>query len=101
MTKRPIIAEPIGFRFDKNDRKDVIAVTLQTYTPPRGDPLNVVDLRMFAMTKDGRNVPTPKGVSMSIRRLPDLLAAVTNAHAKAVELGLLDGPDDDDEATAP
>jgi hypothetical protein len=94
MTKRPTIAEPIAFRFFKNRRKDVIAVTLQTYTPPRGDPLNVVDVRMFAMDKLGRNVPTPKGVSMSVRRLRDLHAATGKALECAESLGLIDGDDD-------
>jgi hypothetical protein len=91
---KPILNEPIAFRFFKNRRKDVIAVTLQTYTPTRGDPLNVVDVRMFAMDKQGRNVPTPKGVSMSVRRLRDLHDATGKALAKAEALGLLDLDDD-------
>lgn len=82
--------EPIVFRFFKNRRKDVIAVTLQTFTPQNGEPLNVVDIRLFAMNKLGANVPTPKGISISIKRLGDLHEAITKAHAKAVELGLLD-----------
>jgi len=90
MSKRPTIAEPIAFRFFKNRRKDVVAVTLQTYTPPGGDPLNVVDVRMFAMDKKGANVATAKGVSMSVRRLRDLHEAVTKALAKAESLGLID-----------
>jgi Transcriptional Coactivator p15 (PC4) len=101
MTTRPTLPERIPFRFFKNRRKDVIAVTLQTYTPPNGAPLNVVDVRMFAMTKDGRNVPTPKGVSMSVRRLRDLHEAVGKALARAESLGLFDGADDDDPAAAP
>jgi hypothetical protein len=62
----------------------------QTYTPPSGDPLNVVDVRMFAMDKKGTNVATAKGVSMSVRRLRDLHEAVTKALAKAESLGLID-----------
>jgi hypothetical protein len=87
--RRPTLDEPIAFRFFKNRRKDVIAVTLQTYTPPHGAALNVVDVRMFAMDKKGANVPTPKGVSMSISRLRDLHDATGKALAKAEELGLL------------
>jgi hypothetical protein len=96
MSKRPTIDEPISFRFFKNRRKDVIAVTLQTYTPPRGEPLNVVDVRMFAMDKHGANVATPKGVSMSVRRLRDLHSATGKALAKAEALGLVDGGEDDE-----
>lgn len=90
MKKRPELAEPIPFRFFKNRRKDVVAVTLQAFTPAGKDPINVVDVRLFAMNKAGTNVPTPKGVSMSVNRLPDLHQAITKALAKAQELGLLD-----------
>ena len=55
----------------------------------RSEPLNVVDIRLFAMNKQGANVPTPKGISISVKRLGDLHEAITKAHAKAVELGLL------------
>lgn len=93
--RRPTLPEPIVVdRFFKNRRKDVMATTLSTF---KG--INVVDVRLFAMTKDGRNVPTPKGVTISVRRLRDLHAAITKALAKAESLGLLDG--DDDEAAAP
>lgn len=91
MAKRPELAEPIPFRFFKNRRKDVIAVTLQPFTPPGQETINVVDVRLFAMNKAGANVPTPKGVSMSVNRLRDLHEAITKALRKAQELGLLDG----------
>jgi hypothetical protein len=94
--RRPTLDEPITFRFFKNRRKDVIAVTLQTYAPPKGDPLNVVDIRMFAMDKQGCNKPTAKGVTMSVRRLRDLHAAVTNALAKAEALNLISGEERDE-----
>jgi hypothetical protein len=89
--RRPTLDEPITFRFFKNRRKDLIAVTLQTYTPPKGDPLNVVDIRMFAMDKQGCNKPTAKGVTMSVRRLRDLHAAISKALAKAEALDLING----------
>ncbi|MGB6435075.1 MAG: hypothetical protein WA832_21835 [Bradyrhizobium sp.] len=92
------LPEPIAFRFFKNRRKDVIAVTLQTFTPRSGDPLNVVDVRLFAINKQGCNVPTPKGVSMSVKRLRDLHDAISKALQKAEMLGLLDEPADDEGA---
>jgi hypothetical protein len=90
MSERPTLPEPIAFRFFKNRRKDVVAVTLQTFTPKTGAPLNVVDVRLFAIDKRGANVPTPKGVSMSVNRLRDLHDAVSKALAEAEGLGLID-----------
>ncbi|WP_426608640.1 hypothetical protein [Bradyrhizobium sp. McL0616] len=92
-TRKPELTEQIPFRFFKNRRKDVIAVTLQPFTPPGQETINVVDVRLFAMNKAGANVPTPKGVSMSVNRLRDLHEAVTKALCKAQELGLIDGED--------
>ncbi len=86
---RITIPEPIAFKFFKNRRKDVIAVTLQTFTPRGGEARNVVDVRMLAINREGMNVPTPKGVSMDVKRLRDLHEAVTHALAKAEELGLI------------
>lgn len=91
--RKPELTEQIPFRFFKNRRKDVIAVTLQPFTPPGQETINVVDVRLFAMNKAGANVPTPKGISMSVNRLRDLHEAVTKALRKAQELGLLDGED--------
>lgn len=90
MSTRPTLPEPIIVdRFFKNRRKDVVATTLSTF---KG--INIVDIRMHAMTKDGRNVPTPKGITVSVRRLRDLHAAVSKALAKVEELGLIDGDDE-------
>jgi hypothetical protein len=91
MSERITLPEPIAFRFFKNRRKDVIAVTLQTFTPRDSEPLNVVDVRLFAMNRAGANVPTPKGISISVKRLRDLHEAISKALAKAAELGLLEG----------
>jgi hypothetical protein len=54
-----------------------------------GVKANLVDLRTHAM-KEGRLVPTPKGLAMVVRRLPELVDALTKALAKAKELGLID-----------
>jgi hypothetical protein len=83
--RRPTLDEPVIVdRFWKNRRHDAIVVSLSTF-----EGKNLVDLRMHAM-KEGRLVPTPKGVAMVIPRLPDLARAITKALAKAKELGLLD-----------
>jgi hypothetical protein len=92
MSARPTLDEPvIVSQFWKNRRHDAIVVSLSTY-----EGKNLVDLRMHAM-KNGRLVPTPKGVAMVIPRLPDLAKAITKALATARELGLLDGESEDSE----
>ncbi len=93
-SRQPELAEPISFRFFKDRKKNVIAVTLQTFRPPRGNSINVVDVRLFAMNRQGSNVPTPRGVTMSVNRLVDLHEAVTKALKKAQDLGLLNGDED-------
>ena len=83
--RRPTLDEPVVIsKFWKNRRHDAIVVSLSTY-----EGCNLVDVRTHTM-KDGHLVPTPKGVAMVVRRLPDLAAAVMKALAKAKELGLID-----------
>jgi hypothetical protein len=85
MTARATLPEPVEIaKFWKNRRHDAIVVSLSTY-----EGCNLIDVRTHTM-KDGRLVPTPKGVAMVVRRLPELAAAVTKALAKAKELGLID-----------
>jgi hypothetical protein len=83
--RRPTLDEPVVIsKFWKNRRHDAIIVSLSTF-----EGKNLIDLRMHAM-KEGRLVPTPKGLAMVVRRLPELAAAVTKALAKARELNLID-----------
>jgi hypothetical protein len=83
---RVTLPEPVEVaKFWKNRKHDAVVVSLSTY-----EGKNLVDVRMHAM-KDGRLLPTPKGVAMVVLRLPELQKAVTKALAKARELGLLDG----------
>ena len=62
-----------------------MVVSLRTY-----EGRNLFDVRTHCMDSAGRLVPTPKGVSIVVLRLPELAAAVTKALAKARELGLID-----------
>jgi Transcriptional Coactivator p15 (PC4) len=83
--RRPTLDEPvIVSQFWKNRRHDAIVISLSTY-----EGKNLVDLRMHAM-KEGRLVPTPKGLAMVVLRLPDLAKAINKAVARAKELGLID-----------
>jgi hypothetical protein len=80
------LPEPvICARFWKNRRHDeVIVVSLSTY-----EGHNIIDLRAHA-TKDGRLMPTRKGLAMTVRCLPKLAKAVTKALAEARQRGLVD-----------
>lgn len=52
----------------------------------------LVDIRTFYETRPGdpdTRRPTPKGVSLSVRRLPELIAALQAAEAEARAAGLL------------
>jgi Transcriptional Coactivator p15 (PC4) len=84
---RPKLEEPIEIsKFWKNRRRnESVHVTLSEY---EGHCL--INVRTYATGTDGIDRPTPKGVAMGIRKLPELAAAVTKALAKAKELGLLD-----------
>jgi hypothetical protein len=85
------LPEPIEWRLWKNrQRRDAIVVSLSTY-----EGRNLISVRTYTTSQDGKMLPTAKGVSMMVLRLPELAAAVTKALKKARELGLL--PDEGDE----
>jgi hypothetical protein len=80
------LEEPVVVsKFWKNRRHDAIITSLSTF-----EGRNVVDVRTHVMDRKGCLVPTPKGLSIVVLRLPELAAAVNKALAKAQELGLLD-----------
>jgi len=90
MTEPVTLPEPIAFKFFRNRRKDVVAVTISTFHPKNRDPRNVIDVRLFAMNPQGINVPTKHGITMDIARLIDLHKSISKALKKAKELGLID-----------
>ncbi len=69
-------------RFVKN-RREAVVVALSEYKGVR-----LIDLRVFAATDEG-DKPTPKGLALDVRRLPDLREAITRAEAEAKALGLI------------
>jgi hypothetical protein len=86
---RPTLSEPLTVaRFWKNRAHDAVVVELSTF-----EGRNVLDVRLNVMSR-GRLVPTPKGISLAVLRLPDLAKAINKALKQARELGLLpdDGP---------
>jgi hypothetical protein len=93
--ERPTLTEEIRFPFFTNRRKDLCAATLKTWTPADGKPINLIDIRLYAMDKHGCNVPTRKGIALDVRRLRDLHNAISKALLRAQSLGLLDDADDE------
>ncbi len=86
MTARPTLPEPIEWRFWKNRwRRDAIAVSLSTF-----EDRNLISVRTYTTSTDGKMVPTTKGVAMAVARLPELAAAVQKALVRARALGLID-----------
>jgi hypothetical protein len=86
---RPELPEPVVVdQAWLNRRHDALVVTLSTF---KGH--NIIDVRKHVMNREGKLVPTGKGVAMTVTRLPELLKAIQKALSKARDLGLLDGED--------
>lgn len=89
--QRPSV-EPIGetvtiAKISKNRRRtDAIHITLSSF-----EGHNLIGVRIHSTGTDGIDRPTPKGVSVSVRKLPELARALVKAEAEARRLGLLDG----------
>jgi hypothetical protein len=66
------------------NRKQSIVVALKQY-----EGHQFLDCRVFDTNGEGQSVPTAKGVTVGMARLPEFVAAVTKAHARARELGLI------------
>jgi hypothetical protein len=81
----PKLSEPVTVEsFWANRAHDACVVTLSTFKNH-----NLIDIRKHSMNGTGQLVPTPKGIALTITRLPDLAKAIDKALRKARELGLL------------
>jgi hypothetical protein len=88
MREKPAtLAEPITVaKISKNrHRTESVHVGLSEY-----EGHDLINVRVYATGTDGIDRPTVKGISMSVRKLPELARALAKAEAKARELGLLD-----------
>jgi hypothetical protein len=86
MASRNPLTEPVLVdRFWKNRRKDAIVVSLSCY-----EGHNLIDVRTHYMSKEGKLLPTAKGIAISILRLPELANSINKALARARALGLID-----------
>lgn len=82
---KPVLAEPvIVSEFWANRRGESIRVQFRTF-----EGMVLLDVRKHYTGADGKLLPTRKGLSLTIRRLPDLNAALAKAEHKARELGLI------------
>jgi Transcriptional Coactivator p15 (PC4) len=80
-------------KFWKSRRRDIaVVVALGPYKEH-----NLISVREHVVGTDGIMRPSTRGVSLVVRRLPELSAALAKALARARELNLLP-PDDGGEA---
>lgn len=92
MSPRPTLQEPITIaKFWKNRRRnESVHVSLSEY-----EQHVLINVRVWCTGTDGIDRPSPKGIAMGIRKLPELARALVKAEGKAKELGLIpeDGGD--------
>ncbi|MET4319313.1 transcriptional coactivator p15/PC4 family protein [Bradyrhizobium sp. RT5a] len=89
MKEKPApLAEPVVIaKFWKNRaRNESLHVGFNSY-----EGHNLINVRIHTTGTDGIDRPTPKGISMSVRKLPELARALVKAEAEARRMGLLDG----------
>ena len=87
MSQKPQpLSEPIEIsKFWKNRRRDTaVVVSLNSY-----EGHNLINVREHFVAADGCMRPSTRGLSLVIRRLPELSRAVRRALEKARELDLL------------
>lgn len=86
-TKNTLDAPVIISKFWKSgrDRKNSIVVAIKQY-----EGHVFLDCRMFGTNSEGQSVPTAKGLTIGMLRLPEFVKAVQKAHAMALEMGLID-----------
>jgi hypothetical protein len=84
--RRPTLAVPVEWRLWKTRRRDIAVVgSLSTY-----QETNIFGLREHAIGSDGITRPTSRGISMAVKRLPEIADTINKMLVKAIELGLID-----------
>jgi hypothetical protein len=69
--------------WDRNSR-EVVRVSLDRF-----NGCNTIDVRTWYRAADGSPRPSKSGITLSIKHLPAMAAALAQALARAAELGLL------------
>ena len=77
--------------FWKNRGGETVRIQLREF-----EGVALVDIRVHYTDKEGKLAPTPKGLSCSVRKLPDLVKGLTTALARARDIGLLADTGKDD-----
>jgi hypothetical protein len=70
-----------------NRRGEAVRVQLREY-----QGVALVDLRKYYTGREGKLLPTKKGLSIAVRKLPELADAIARTLSKAKELGLIPPP---------
>jgi Transcriptional Coactivator p15 (PC4) len=78
--------------FWKNRGGETVRIQLREY-----EGAALIDVRVHYIDKDGKLAPTPKGLSCSVRKLPDLVKGLTKAMERAIDIGLLAANDTSDD----
>lgn len=83
MSRAIVIAE-----FTKN-RREMCRVALDNY-----QGVDLIDLRVTVQLSESSGIwtPTKKGLSLRVEQLPELIAALQEAHQRAIADGLIGGP---------
>jgi hypothetical protein len=74
-------------KFWRNRGGEAVIIQLREY-----EGVALVDIRVHFTDRDGKLAPTPKGLSCSVRKLPDLVKGLTKALERAIDIGLLVDP---------
>jgi hypothetical protein len=93
----PVISEPIIVaEFWANRRGESVRIQLREF-----EGVALIDIRKHFTGADGKMLPTKKGLSVAVRRLPELIAGLRKALDKARELHLIATGGDHDETRQP
>ena len=85
MTQRPTLTEPIEWKTWKTRRRNIAIVgSVSTY-----EGTNVFGLREHVIGSDGIMRPTTRGVSMALKRLPEIVDMFNKMLRRSQEIGLL------------
>ena len=72
--------------FWRNRSGEAVRIQLKEY-----EGIALVDIRVFVTDHEGKLAPTQKGLSSSVRVLPDLVKGMMKALSRAREIGLIEG----------
>ncbi len=84
----------------KNSREKIV-VALSEFSPEAGKVFDMVAARIHFDDGAGNYRPGKNGINISVRLLPELVAALQEAETEARAAGLIEGDVDDGRAAEP